>query len=149
VAELARDDVERALFERQILDVPDVPLHVDSGDRTVLSRVVDELRRQVEAGDLRTLERARDRDDARSASDVEHPLTRLDTGVARQLGRGGRGEHLERDEVGPSLPLHVLDLVVGIHRLRFHRLPPTPVSWRFLAENCPRIQPPRPTARRR
>src|ERR1051325_4970554 len=86
----------------------------DSGNRGILARDLEQLRRKVEPGDLRAAKGARNRDNARSARDIEHALPGVDACKVRQLGRTRRGHCRERREVRPPFALLLLELGKGI-----------------------------------
>ncbi len=85
MAVLTDHDVERGVAERQLLGIAFVPLDVDVGDLGILAGALEQLRREVEAGDTRAKPSRRHRHHARATADVEHLLTRTDACVSHQL----------------------------------------------------------------
>jgi hypothetical protein len=103
VPELAHHDVERAVGERERLDVAFFERHVELHDGRVLTRSSEELRREIEATDVRAEPSRGERHDARSATDVEDASAARDARMTHERRRDGRRHHLGRREGRPGL----------------------------------------------
>ncbi len=106
---------ERVRVERQLFDIAFVPVDLGGGRLRVVTRGLEQFRRQVEAGGAGAQPGGGDRHDARSACDVEHVLTRADARVADKARRGECGERLLRPEMLPSRFLGGFEIRKRIH----------------------------------
>ena len=113
--ELAHDDLECAIGDREVLDVSFVPVDVGFGNPPVLPRAGDQIRREVDPGDIRAETGGRDRDDTRSTRHVEHAVASAHTGVPDEVRRRRRGDRLEGGKVRPPLLLGFLELGQRVH----------------------------------
>src|SRR3954452_23539569 len=109
VAELAEHHVELVVAIGQAFGVAFGEVDIEVRQLRVLAGAFDQDWRQVEAPDLRTAARCRDRGNAGAAADVEQPLAGGDPGEAHELGGRGRREHLHRREQRPGLLLDCLE----------------------------------------
>jgi hypothetical protein len=109
VAELAEHHVELVVAIGQAFGVALGEVDIEVRQLRVLAGAIDQDRRQVEAPDLRTAARRRDRGNAGAASDVEQPLAGRDSGEAHELGGRGCREHFHRREQRPGFLLDGLE----------------------------------------
>ena len=75
MTELAEHNIEGALIERQRFHVAFAEVELHIRDPRILARSIEQLRRQVESAHARTVPRRGDRDDARTAADVEESVS--------------------------------------------------------------------------
>src|SRR5262249_47176010 len=99
------DDVERTVQVRHCLYVTFEELHIDLRNGGVVVRALDQRRRQIKAGRLRTQARRSDSDHPCSACYIEYTLSGIDLCKFHQLCRRDCGECFKWRERRPSLTL--------------------------------------------
>jgi len=116
VTVLAQDDVEGGVGEGKRFDITFVPLDLDAADSCVLSRTLQQLRREVEAGHGRARPARGECGDTGAAADVEHAVPGTNARVTDEARGWRRRHHLQRHEVRPALLLRFLELCECVHQ---------------------------------
>ena len=118
--ELAQHDVEGSVRIRQRFGVAVGKVDADACEIGIVARTLDQDRRQIESGDVRTATRRRHRHDAGAAGHIEHFLAGRDLREGDELCGRNDGDHFDRHERRPGFALNRFEFAERVCGLGGH-----------------------------